>query len=366
MKDEVRKLTREYVSALQLYLRGGGEATLLRAYELGREALGLHLGVLEMAALHQEALVSALLQMLAAEESQEAARKAAEFFVEAMAPFEMSRRGIEEANALLHELNSELQGRIRTTEERLEETKRMEQLKNEFISIVSHELRTPLTSISASLGLIRAGVGGEASQKVQTLVDVALRNTERLVRLVNDMLDVQRIESNALAFDLRPFLVQPLLAQAIEVNQAYAAGFGVDLSLVQIPGDARILVDLDRFMQVMANLLSNAVKFSPRGETVSVGAVLRGDLVRVTVSDRGPGIPKEFRSRIFQKFAQADSPLARGRGCGLGLSITKSIVERLQGRIAYANRADGGTTFFFELPLWNEDAAARAAAGAGS
>ena len=352
MKGRTSPLGKEYLSVLRRYLRRGGEEELMRAYDLGREAVRMQLGVLDMVALHQECLVSTLLQMLAFEESREAARRAADFFLEAVAPFEMRRRGMEEANALLQTVNVQLQGQIRTTEEELEQTKRVEALRSEFIATASHELRTPLTSINGSLGLLRAGVGGELTPKAQQLVAVALRSTERLVRLVNEMLDLQRIESDALSFDVRPCPARPLMAQAVSANEAYAAGFGVHLVLEDVPEDIEILVDVDRFMQVMANLLSNAVKFSPRGETVTLGAEIRDDVVCVSVSDAGPGIPEEFRSRLFEKFAQA-VPQERKRGSGLGLSITKAIVERLGGRIGFAPRPSGGTTFFFELPLWS-------------
>jgi signal transduction histidine kinase len=365
VNETIAQLTDHYALALQDYLQGGGEATLLRAYELGRTALGLKLGVLEIATLHQEALVLALLEMLAPEDSQRTAKKAAEFFVEAVAPFEISRRGFQEANARFLEINIQLEERVRSAQEQLEEKKRMEQLKDEFISIASHELRTPLTSIHGSLGLIQAGVGGvEMPPKVLQLLDVARRNTERLVRLVNDMLDIQKIESGAMAFSLLPLEIAPLVEQAVEANQAYARDFGVTLAISGKLPAGWVMADSDRLIQVMTNLISNAVKFSPRGETVSVAAARANGVIRVSVSDHGPGIPNEFRGRIFQKFAQADSSVARRKGgTGLGLNITRAILERLSGRIDFADQEGTGTTFFFELPEWNDVPVAAAGRG---
>ena len=363
MKPAIRELTEEYASALREYLERDGEAALLRAYQVGRGALREGLGVLEVAALHQEALVSALLAMLAPEESAETASRASAFFGETLAPFEMTQRGFQEANAILRDVNKELEERVRTvlrayraTKDELDEQKRLEQLKNEFVSMVSHELRTPLTSIHGALGLINTGAMGVVSAEARQLLDVAFRNSQRLVRLVDDILDLQKIESGAVPFQLRPLEIGVVLEQAIEANQAYAKRLGVALALQGFPRDARVQADADRLMQVMSNLLSNAAKFSPRGETVTVAAARRGKTIQVAVTDRGPGVPEEFRDRIFQKFAQADSSrVGEKGGTGLGLSITKAIVERLGGSIVYDCEPGSGTTFSFELPECDED-----------
>jgi signal transduction histidine kinase len=347
----VAEFTSEYANALQEYLDRGGEASLLRAYELGRSALALKLGVLEIAALHQEALVSILLGMLAPAGGQEASARAGEFFVEAIAPFEISRRGAQEANDRFEQLNRQLEQRIRSTEAQLAEKRRMEGLKDEFISVASHELRTPLTSIHGSLGLLRAGVGGgELPEKMRMLLDVAQRNTERLVRLVNDILDAQKIESGATLFRIRSLPIRPILEQAQEANLSYAKSFEVSIAISEVAEDAAVLADPDRVLQILTNLISNAVKFSPRGGTVSLGASRNSGFIRFSVADRGPGIPEAFRGRIFQKFAQADASCdRRKRGTGLGLSITKAIVERLSGHIDFTTEEGRGTTFFFDL-----------------
>ncbi|HTG32329.1 MAG TPA: response regulator [Thermoanaerobaculia bacterium] len=239
----------------------------------------------------------------------------------------------------------------------VEEQKRIEQLKNDFVSVVSHELRTPLTSIRGSLGLIAGGVAGELPAKARSLVDIAAKNCERLVRLINDILDVEKIESGQMGFRLAPVDLAALAEQATESNRAYAEGYEVELRIVtagEAAEEARVWGDADRLLQVITNLISNAVKFSPRGGVVEV-AVTRGEgEARVAVTDHGPGVPPEFRQRIFEKFAQADSSSTREKGgTGLGLSISRAIVERHQGRIGFASEPGVATAFFFDLPLFD-------------
>ena len=235
----------------------------------------------------------------------------------------------------------------------ISERKKVEQLKNEFVSTVSHELRTPLTSIRGSLGLLMGGVAGELATEAQELVSIAYKNSERLILLINDILDIEKIESGKMSFALKPVELVPLVEQAIAANRAYAEQFNVTLTLTQALPNVQVNVDSQRFIQVLTNLLSNAAKFSPPAETVSVSITQHAEMVRVSVQDRGVGIPEEFRDRIFQKFAQADSSDARQKGgTGLGLSIAKAIVERLNGRIGFETELNVGTTFYCELPVW--------------
>jgi PAS domain S-box-containing protein len=234
----------------------------------------------------------------------------------------------------------------------ISERKRIEQMKNDFVAVVSHELRTPLTSIRGSLGLLGGGVAGELPEKARTLVDIATKNSDRLVRLINDILDVEKIESGEMGFRLVPQDLMALVEQAVEENQTYGQPYGITLRVAE---GARTLVraDGDRLRQVLNNLLSNAVKFSPRDGVVTVGVTARDGRARLSVTDRGKGIPPEFQARIFEKFTQADATSTRQRGgTGLGLSISKAIVERHGGEIWFETAAGLGTTFFVELPLW--------------
>ena len=230
------------------------------------------------------------------------------------------------------------------------ETQRIERMKNEFVATVSHELRTPLTSIRGSLGLVAGGVAGNLPERAAALVDMALNNCERLTLLINDILDMERLESDRQRFDVRRMDVAELVSRSLEDNAGFAQSLGVHFTTPEPLCHADVLVDPDRFLQVMANLLSNASKFSPAGAAIEVTAKCVGDTVRVAVRDFGRGITAEFQPRLFQKFSQADSSDSRSRtGTGLGLAISRAIVERLGGRIG-VDTGPGGSTFFFELP----------------
>ena len=361
------EIASQYPIALHEYIRDGGEGALLRAYQIGRHAVAIGVGVLEMAALHEEALLSALIATAAPEDGTHVAKRASEFFSEFLAPFELTRRGFQEAHSAMRDLNRGLERRLsaalqdfESAQDELIEQKRMEKQKNDFISVISHEVRTPLTSIHGALNLLKSGLGGDLNPQGQRLLDAAYRNSQRLVRLVNDLLDLQRIESGTMTFNLRPVDVHSLLEQAVESSQAHAGQLGIKLQLRGAPAGARVRVDSDRMMQVMTNLLSNAAKFSPPGETVTVEACRHNGGVRVEITDRGPGVPQEFHGRIFQKFAQA-GPSERG-GSGLGLSITKAIVEHMSGHVGFQSEP-GRTTFYFDLPEWRRHVSREKAAG---
>jgi PAS domain S-box-containing protein len=233
------------------------------------------------------------------------------------------------------------------------ERKKVDRMKNEFVSMVSHELRTPLTSIRGSLGLIAGGVAGEVSPQVKAMVDIAHNNSERLVRLINDILDMEKIESGKMVFEITPTPLLPLVKQAIDAMQSYADQYGVHFTLKEGLDEATVNVDSDRMMQVLTNLLSNAAKFSPRDDDVEISIVRREEKIRLLVTDHGPGISEEFSSRIFQKFAQADSSDTRQKGgTGLGLNISKAIVHSFGGDLSFKTTIGHGTTFYFDLPEW--------------
>ncbi len=244
--------------------------------------------------------------------------------------------------------------------------KRVERLKDEFVATVSHELRTPLTSIAASLGLLAGGAAAQLPGNVGRLIGIAHANSRRLVRLINDILDVEKIEFGKVAFNLGRVDVRSLIERTIEANREFANGFGVRLRLDAGSGESDVTADSDRLTQVVTNLISNAVKFSPAGQEVIVAIQARDDAIRITVRDHGPGIPDHFKPRVFEKFAQADATDARQKGgTGLGLSIVKQIVAKLDGEVGFDDAPGGGTIFHVDLPLWKSPISGESAPGRG-
>ncbi|CAN5785294.1 hypothetical protein BH11PSE12_BH11PSE12_22010 [soil metagenome] len=236
----------------------------------------------------------------------------------------------------------------------ISERHRINQLKSEFISVVSHELRTPLTSIRGSLGLLEAGVAGNLPEQALHLIRIAHNNSRRLIVLVNDILDMEKLASGKMPFKSEPVDLVNLLEHAIEANFAYALTLNVRLQLVNHPEQAWVMADGDRLMQVLSNFLSNAAKFSPKGELVrlQIHACLEHGKAcyRVEVSDLGPGIPLAFQSRIFEPFTQADGTDTRQQGgTGLGLSISKTLIEKMHGQLGFVTAIGQGSTFWFTL-----------------
>ncbi len=234
------------------------------------------------------------------------------------------------------------------------ERKRIEQMKNEFVSAVSHELRTPLTSISGSLGLVTSGVLGQLPEKVQSMLVIAHKNAKRLTLLINDLLDMEKILAGKMEFDIQEQSLLSILEASLESNKAYADSYGIALALQVEACDLYARVDAQRLQQVLTNFISNAVKFSPSEGQVEIRLSQQGDQALIAVVDHGPGISEEFRARIFQKFSQADSSDSRQRGgTGLGLSISKAFVERMQGRIGFESVFGEGATFYAAFPIVN-------------
>jgi PAS domain S-box-containing protein len=230
------------------------------------------------------------------------------------------------------------------------EAKRTERLKNEFVATVSHELRTPLTVIAGSLGLL-TGAGAKRLADPPRLLKLAQANCQRLLRLVEDILDIEKIEKDGMVFDFQQVEMKSLVEKAIEANYGLAEKFDVVVRLDDRAADPAIHTDANRLTQVIANLLSNAVKFSPRGQEVLVTIEASNGRVCISVRDHGPGIPDEFKARIFEKFVQVDASDARQKGgTGLGLSIAKLLMIRLGGNVSHTAAQDGGTIFRIDLP----------------
>lgn len=238
----------------------------------------------------------------------------------------------------------------------ISERKKIEQLKNDFVSTVSHELRTPLTAISGALGLAVGGALGELNAQQQHMLMLAQQNSQRLGKLINDLLDIEKLAVNKMQFKLRLWPLTELLRQSIDLNQPVALQRQVQLELV-CPEQTDLWVEVDevRVQQVMANLLANAIRHSPVGAVVRVTLEQSPKTVRVAVIDQGSGVAESFESRLFEKFSQADSSDRRQvTGTGLGLAICKDLIKAMRGDIGYQRSPSGGACFYFTLPLATE------------
>lgn len=234
----------------------------------------------------------------------------------------------------------------------ISEQKYVETMKNDFISTVSHELRTPLTSIHGALYLLDAGVMGELPPKALDLIKMAGKNSQRLIDLINQILDMEKLMSGAMMFQSEEIDALAALEQAVTINTSFASSFGVRL-LNQTP-DAKCIVigDADRIVQIISNLLSNAVKFSHTGGLVTLRLIAANGFACIEVEDTGVGIPLAFRNKLFGEFSQANSSNTRQQGgTGLGLTIAKKMVTKMGGEIGYVSEIDKGSTFWFTVPL---------------
>ncbi len=231
------------------------------------------------------------------------------------------------------------------------ERKNIEKMKSEFISVVSHELRTPLTSIKGAMSLLLGHFSEGLPEKSKNLLNIADKNCDRLILLINDILDIEKSESGKMIFKFKKMNIKDLLQEAVTGIEQYAKKFNVKIKTVNNE-DIFVEADYDRLMQVLTNLLSNAIKFSFEHGTVVASIERIENVVRVSIKDEGKGIPEEFKPKIFQKFVQEESSTTRGvTGTGLGLSISKAIVESHQGKIDFISKKNEGSTFYFELPI---------------
>ena len=227
----------------------------------------------------------------------------------------------------------------------------LSQMKSNFLSTVSHELRTPLTSISGSLSLVEGGVLGEVPEKIMEMIQLTSRNTDRLLSLVNDILDIEKLESGKMEYYKETIDVCELLERAVNENNGMAIKLGVQFSILDCDDSLNIHADHSRLMQVMSNLMSNAAKFSPQDGIVKLKAEKADDQIRISVTDDGPGISSAFRESIFEKFSQSKTfDNTHPGGTGLGLSICEAIIHQHDGVIDFFCPESGGTEFFFTLP----------------
>ncbi|QQA41202.1 sensor histidine kinase [Pelagovum pacificum] len=231
------------------------------------------------------------------------------------------------------------------------ESRRINQMKSEFISTVSHELRTPLTSIAGALGLVRAGALGAIPQKAQETLGISLRNCDRLTALINDLLDVEKIASGKMVFDFADHHLGDLLDVAIQANEGYLLRHRVRLDVPGAWPDVTVQVDEGRFQQVLDNFLSNAAKFSPTDGAVEIRVEIANRAARIIVTDSGPGIPERYHDRIFRRFSQVDASTSRLHGgTGLGLSICKGLATGMGGAVGFRSAENEGASFWVEFP----------------
>jgi PAS domain S-box-containing protein len=238
---------------------------------------------------------------------------------------------------------------VRKTQELIQQA--TDKAKSEFISTISHELRTPLTSIKGVLSLIKAGVLDSSHEKFVLIVDIAYRNSQRLHDLIDEILDIEKLDAGKMNMRMHSTDLSALLGEAASANRGFAEEYDVTFTCSGIEQPRFVNGDHDRLMQVMGNLLSNAAKFSKSGGQVEISLVRHNGSLRVAVKDYGCGIVKQSRATIFDKFTQADSSDVRQQGgSGLGLSIAKKLIEQHKGSVHFTTAVGQGTTFYFDLP----------------
>lgn len=242
-----------------------------------------------------------------------------------------------------------LLGNMRIMQSKLKENDR---LKNEFVATVSHELRTPLTAVSGALAVVLSGKLGELPRQAQHILGIAVKNSQRLTELINELLDIDRLEANQLFLNLKPQALMPVVEEAAAGMQPYADKLGIPLRIVGQCEGCWVAVDDRRLRQVLVNLISNALKFSTAGEPVTITVSVKAQRARVEVVDSGKGIAEEFKPNIFRKFAQEDSSATRTNGgAGLGLAIARELMLRMGGDIGFNSTLGVGSCFYLEFPL---------------
>ncbi len=247
---------------------------------------------------------------------------------------------------------------LQKLQEEHERTRAAYEAKSQFLSIISHELRTPLTSMLGSVRIMGSGTVGEIPEKARPLLDIATRNGERLEELINDLLDLQKMEAGQMRYEMEPVDLAEVVADTVESCSSFARIHGVT-HVTRLPA-APVMVrgDRTRLSQVITNILSNATKFSPKGGTVEIRLLVRDGRARVEIADQGPGIPPGMKDRVFGRFTQVDATDQRKvGGTGLGMSISLNIMREHGGVIDYDSTPGKGTTFFIELDLLDEAAA---------
>lgn len=251
-----------------------------------------------------------------------------------------------------HNRESLLREKTKESAQALETAETASRTKTEYVSTVSHELRTPLTSINGSLGLILGGVVGDIPDKVRAMVEVASSNSSRLLSIINDLLDIEKIEAGKMEFIFSQVDLNQLCSQVVEQNQHYAQSHNVHFTFQPSKQSMLVSADTHRISQVLSNLLSNAAKFSYPDHAVTVNLdKIEDDYCRVAVTNHGSGIPENYSDSLFDKFIQVKGSQSSSKGTGLGLNICRAIINQHDGRIGFNSVLNDKTTFYFDLKL---------------
>ena len=233
----------------------------------------------------------------------------------------------------------------------ISEIRHASNMKSHFLATVSHELRTPLTAITGAVGLLRSGATDPRSAAGERLLGIAQENSQRLNELINDLLDMEKLEAGKVELHVEPLALRAAVVQAMESNRPYAERFQVHWYIPDGLSDLTVIADRRRLQQVLTNYLSNAAKFSHAGGAIRIAWQPQGDSVKVSVVDQGIGIAAEQQPLLFNKFSQLDTTDKRQRGgTGLGLAICKELIERMGGQVGVQSKVDRGSCFWFTLP----------------
>jgi signal transduction histidine kinase/CheY-like chemotaxis protein len=352
----IRTRSHDLALALRHYLAGAEEEARLQAYQVARDGMATGLSLLDLLAHHNEALAMVLSAFLTPEEAIRAVRASAELEAESLGPFEMAHRGFQEANETLVRVNENLQREIA---ERIEaesaarvaraEAERANSAKSEFLSRMSHELRTPLNAV---LGFAQLLELDDLSSDQRESVEQIEKAGRHLLDLINEVLDIARIESGQLSLSLEPVEVRSAVSEALELLRPLAAERGISVVLEESPAlYLYAKADRQRLKQVLLNLLSNGVKYNRDGGELTLRCVqVSGDRIRVEVADDGPGIPSDGIHRLFVPFERLGADSTGVEGAGLGLALSKRLVEAMGGVLGVSTSPGQGSTFSVELP----------------
>ena len=352
MSSPLDALETQYTAALRDYLAGSGEEASLRAYELGRKAITDGLGLMELAAVHGKAVATALRAAGTAEEKARLAAVAADFMAEALSPFEMTQRGFVEVNRTLAGLNETLTRKNTDLDSANKELATLSRVKSQFLANMSHELRTPLNAIIGFSEMLQREAFGPLQPKQRRYVDNILNSGRHLLTLINDVLDLSKVEAGKMELKLGRVIVRDLLRDTATVMKGMADRKEIGLEAEEPSDDLCVSGDVIRLKQVIFNLLSNAIKFTPARGSVRLRAAAGQGFAAISVEDSGVGIAPEDHLRIFDEFQQLASGDSREfQGTGLGLALTRRLVQLHGGQITVASEVGKGSTFTFTIPL---------------